>query len=808
MNCSERAAYTLEWKRFLELASREARTERGKRLILSLEKNTTWAPDPSTAILLQSETQEANQLLDRDGLWGPLTDLIDPSEITDRLRRGSILELSELICLRQWLYALDSWVQIPRDELRADLFKKALLQLPDPFGALGILERVITPEGELSEKASPRLSSIYSDIRSFKREIGIVLDGILKSLTQKGVLQETYTDLRDGRYVVPVKISSQSEVDGIIHEASASKQTVFIEPKEVTHLNNRLRQRQNELLQEIYIVLQETSKKLQPFANELNLAVDILSHWDVVQARSRLGRQYAGKPIQVSTHRTFRMHQTAHPLLWCSLPPETIVRNEIDFGDPTRTLLLTGPNTGGKTVLLKTLGLAALCARTGFPFPAIDHPEVPFFESIFADLGDPQSIEEHLSSFSGHVLRYKEILENVTDKSLVLIDELNSATDPEEGAALGRAFLETVISRGAIIVTTTHDPHLKALSISDARILSASMQFDDQARTPTYRMLLGVPGRSRALETAERLGISTDVIALAKNYLSREHIELEKVLSKLESDSKEAARAKKEAVTLRDEAAQLKKEWTDRTEASVNEMLNRTRQKLRRILEQAQDEVRASVKKLDEMRSRRDIDLTRSQVTETLSTATELVEEALQEEAPEIAKALSRKKKEKLSEGSSAEGEGILSIQPGITVRIPKWKNTGTVLEISGQRVKVAMGTLQMTLSLNEIEAIQGATRKAPQTYIASVSAAESVPNSLDLRGVRFDEAMAEAERYLDLAARSGSPMVTIIHGLGTGAIREGVRKLLHSLPYVKTFRDGGTGQGGTGATIIEFERN
>lgn len=808
MNCSERAAYTLEWKRFLELASREARTERGKRIILSLERNTAWAPDPSTAILLQSETQEANQLLDRDGLWGPLTDLIDPSEIIDRLRRGSILELSELICVRQWLYALDSWVQIPRDELRADLFKKAIAQLPDPFGPLSILERVLTPDGELSEKASPRLSSIYSDIRSLKREIGIALDGILKSLTQKGVLQESYTDLRDGRYVVPVKISSQSEVEGIIHEASASKQTVFIEPKEVTHLNNRLRQRQNELLQEIYIVLQETSKKLQPFGHELDLAVDILSHWDVVQARSRLGRQYAGKPIDVSTNRCFRMHQTAHPLLWWSLPPDTIVRNEIDFGDPTRTLLLTGPNTGGKTVLLKTLGLAALCARTGFPFPAIEHPEVPFFESIFADLGDPQSIEEHLSSFSGHVLRYKEILENVTDRSLVLIDELNSATDPEEGAALGRAFLETVISRGAIIVTTTHDPHLKALSISDPRILSASMQFDDHARTPTYRMLLGVPGRSRALETAERLGISADVIALAKNYLSQEHIELEKVLSKLESDSKEAARARKEAVTLRDEAAQLKKEWTDRTEASVNEMLNRTRQKLRRILEQAQDEVRASVKKLDEMRSRRDIDLTRSQVNETLSTASELLEEALEEEAPEIAKALSRKKKEKLSEGRAAEGEGILSIQPGMTVRIPKWKNTGTVLEVSGQRVKVAMGTLQMTLSLDEVEPVRGAAPKTPKAHIASVSAAETVPNSLDLRGVRFDEAMAEAERYLDLAARSGSPMVTIIHGLGTGAIREGVRKLLHSLPYVKTFRDGGTGQGGTGATIIEFERD
>lgn len=804
MNCTERAAVTLEWKRFLDLASHEARTLRGKQLILSLESSQAWARDLTASITLQSETQEAAQLLDRDGLWGPLTDLSDPQETLDRLRRGSVLEMNELVDLRQWLYAIDSWVQVPRDELRAELFKKAISQLPDPFGPLGILERILTPEGELSEKASPKLSAIYSEIRTLKREIGIALDHLLKSFSQKGILQESYTDLRDGRYVVPVKISSQSEVEGIIHEASASKQTVFIEPKEVAHLNNRLRQRQNDLLQEIYLILQEASKKLQPFANELDLAVQILSHWDAVQARSRFGRKYAGKPIQVVNDRTFRLQQTAHPLLWWSLSSDAIIRNEIKVGDPTRTLLLTGPNTGGKTVLLKTLGLAALCARTGFPFPAVDHPEIPFFESIFADLGDPQSIEEHLSSFSGHVLRYKEILENVTDRSLVLIDELNSATDPEEGAALGRAFLETVMTRGAMIVTTTHDPHLKAMSISDSRILSASMQFDDSSRTPTYRMLLGVPGRSRALETAERLGISLDVITLARQYLSREHIELEKTLAKLESDSQEATRARKEALILRDEAAQLKKEWTEKTEASIDAMMDRSRQKLRRILEQAQDEVRSSVKKLDEMRNRRELDTTRSKLNETFVTASELLEGALEEEAPELAQTLSRKRKEK-STRSAEDSQSEAQIQPGIQVRIPKWKNTGTVLEVLGSRVKVAMGTLQMTLNRDEIQPISGATPKPPRAHIASVSAAESVAPSLDLRGTRFEEAMAEAERYLDLASRSGSAMVTIIHGFGTGALREGVRKLLHSLPYVKEFRDAGPGQGGTGATLVEF---
>jgi DNA mismatch repair protein MutS2 len=803
MKSSERAAYTLEWKKFLELAQAEAKTERGKAMISSLEDSSRWAPDLNTSITLQHETQETIPLLDRDGLWGPLADLTDPADTIERLRRGSVLEISELVSLRKWLYAVDSWVQVPRDEIRGELFKKALSRLPDPHGPLQPLERILTPEGELSEKASPRLSSIYTEIRSLKREIGVVLDQLLKAYSQQGLLQESYTDVRDGRYVVPVKISSQNEVEGIIHEASASRQTVFIEPKEVASLNNRLRQRQNDLLQEIYTVLMEASKKLQPFADELDFCVEVLSHWDAVQARGRFGRNYSGKPIQVVEEREFFLRQTAHPLLWWAIPQDSIIRNEIEFSDPARTLLLTGPNTGGKTVLLKTLGLAALCARTGFPFPTTEQPKVPFFESVFADLGDPQSIEEHLSSFSGHVLRYKEILENVTDRSLVLVDELNSATDPEEGAALGRAFLETVMSRGAMIVTTTHDPHLKAMSISDSRILSASMQFDESSRTPTYRMVLGVPGRSRALETAERLGIPLEVILLAKQYLSKEHVELEGVLSKLESDSQEAARARKEAVALRDEAAKLKKEWTERTEASVDEMLNRTRQKLRRILEQAQDEVRSSVRKLDEVRNRHEIAQTRTQLNESLQAASELLEDALIEEAPEIAKALEKKKKEKQPEPSSEQ-----PLQPGMTVRIPKWKNTGTVLDISGNKIKVAMGNLQLTLSPAEIQLIPGAAPKTQRAHVSSVSASEHVPSSLDLRGTRFEEAMSEAERYLDLAARSGSPMVTIIHGFGSGALREGVRKLLHQLPYVKEFRDGGQGQGGAGATIVEFEKD
>jgi len=809
---AESTLVALEWKRFLHLAEGEARTETAKDLIREFLDPVSWAPDPATARLLQVETQEITPLLDRDALWGPLFELTNPDLIFESLRRGSVLEISDLVTLRRWLYAIDSWSQIPREEIRGERVRRALHDLPDPLLPLRILERVLTPEGELSERASPKLGALYSEIRSLKKEISYVLDHLLKTFSQKGILQENFSDVRDGRYVIPVKISNQGDVDGIIYEASASRQTVFVEPKEVAPLNNRLRQRQNDLIQEIYAVLEATSKQLEPFTEETAQGAAILAHWDAVQARARFGLHFGGKPITVTEDRSFILHQTAHPLLWWSLAHDKITRNEVDFGDPNRTLLLTGPNTGGKTVLLKTLGLAGICARTGFPFPGTDHPTVPFFDSFFADLGDPQSIEQHLSSFSGHIYRFKEILNRVTQYSLVLIDELNTATDPEEGAALGRAFLETVMSRGAMIISTTHDPNLKALAISDQRILNASMAFDETARTPTYRMITGVPGRSRALETAERLGMPEEVLELARKYISREHKEFEQMLSRLESDVQDAAKARKEAVHIREDAERLKKEWTDRTNLAVNDLLDKARQRLRRVVEQAQDEVRASVRKLDELKSRKDIDQHRGQINAALGVATSRIDSALEEEAPELVEGFVAAKQQ------VAQVLEEVELTVGQAVRIPKWKNTGTILEIKGKKVKVAMGNMQMSLSMDDIEPLSASETKqfasmqkpskAKVTRMIDADRPSAPDPKVDLRGTRFDDAMSKLEHYLDQAYRSGAyAEVTVIHGLGSGALREGSRKLLAELPYIKEYRDGGLGQGGAGATIVEFDR-
>jgi len=802
------ALLSLEWDRFLDLAEEFARTEPGCDRLQDLFEPEFWAQDLDRARELQHETLEMLGLVDRDALWGPTNELADPFSVLEALDKGSVLEVERLAHLRRWLYAIDSWAATPRDSFQGDLFKKAIGRLMDPREPLRVLDRILTPEGQLSERASPKLAQLFAEVRVVRKEITSQMERVLSKYSQKGVLQEAFSDVHDGRYVVPVKISSQADVEGNIYGTSSSRQTVFIEPAEIAPLNNRLRSRENELTNEIYAILESAAKQLRPFADEMGESFEIIAYWDAVQAKARFSRHYGGRTLIVGDGSDFRLKQTAHPLLFWSLPPEKITRNDIEWGDPVRTLLLTGPNTGGKTVLLKTLGLAGICARTGFPFPGADEQIVPYFDHFFVDVGDAQSIEQHLSSFSGHVERFKKILNEVSEDSLVLLDELNSATDPTEGAALGRAFLETVMERGALVVATTHDPQLKALALNDERIMNASMAFDEKSRTPTFTMVLGVPGRSRALETAERLGLPPDVLSLARSYLTDEHNRFENMLARMEKDASEAAQARKDAVHLREEADRLKREWTERTEKNVSEMMERTRQKLRKILEQAQDEVRTQVKRLDELKSRREVDTARGSLNQAFTLSADRIESALKEEAPEIAASLDSIK--------GADATSLTKVYSvGETVRIPKWKNLGQILEIAGQKVKVQMGALQINLSIDDIDKTSEAEARIAQAQKPKsapqhvrVHDRPAAPESrLDLRGSRYEEAMSKLESYLDVAYRSGAlAEVTIVHGLGTGALREGTVSLLKSLPYVKVFRDGGVGLGGAGATIVEFE--
>ena len=800
----------LDWSRFLQNAAQEARTAYGKTKILALIDPLNFSSTPERAQELQTETQEVYTIIDREALWGPLRGLEEVHDPLESLEKGGVLEVESLARIRSWLYCLDAWSHFPK-EFAGKTFKQALLQLFDPHECLRAIDRVLTPTGELSDKASSKLQSCLSQARDLKREISSRMESLTREYAHKGLLQEKYSDVRDGRYVLPVKVSEQTKVEGRVAELSVSKQTVFIEPKEVELLQSQLRRKEAEITEEVFIILTGVSKQLQPWVGHIGSSVELLSYWDAVQARARLAKVYGGKQIHISPHREWILHDTVNPILFWAIEESQIVRNTLELTVPQQMILLSGPNTGGKTVLLKTLGLSAVAARTGFFYPGTGKLQVPFFDTFFVDLGDPQSIEEHVSSFSGHVNKMKKILDGLGPRSLVLIDEMNSATDPEEGAALALAFVQTVLgTEGAILVATTHDPRLKTMGVDDQRVLNASILFDEETLRPTYRVVFGAPGRSRALETAERLGMPKAVLDLAKTYLSQEHRAFESVLQQLQGQLGTVEKARAEANRFREEAEKLKLEWEEKVQKTVAESIEKARQKLKHVLELAQIEVRETLRQIQSTKTHKQLDELRSDLNRAFEQGEKRIEQAVGEAAPELTEAL---------EKTGAPLVDSPKFDKGVWVRVPKWKNVGEIIEWDGKKAKVALGIQQTAgfgkafvvavypvemevLSEREKRTVLGvkSTGGASRVSVKSEDVG-MVPDQLDVRGQRLDEGMAMVTNYIDRAFRAGRVEVTLVHGLGTGALREGIRQLLKKTSYVAVYQDAGS----PGATLVRF---
>ena len=804
----------LDWPKLLSYAAHEARTPYGKTRLHDLNFVENFAATIERAQELQSETQEVFAIVEREALWGPLRDLKEIHDELEILQKGAVLEVHALAKIRAWLYCFDSWNHFPK-ELAGKYFKNALGQIFDPFECVRVLDRVLTPQGELSEKASPKLQSLLGQVRALKQEISARMDSLMKEYAHKGLLQEKFTDVRDGRYVLPVKVSDQSQVEGRVAELSVSKQTVFIEPKEVELLQTQLRRKEAEVSEEVYLILTDTAKQLYPHVDVISASVMLVSYWDGVQARSRLAKKYLGKPIHISPDREWVLQETTNPILFWNMDESQIVRNTLEMSPPQQMILLSGPNTGGKTVLLKTLGLSAVAARTGFFYPALGKLHVPFFDTFFVDLGDPQSIEEHISSFSGHVLKMKRILDGLGPRSLILVDEMNSATDPEEGAALAQAFVETVLgNEGAILIATTHDPRLKAMGVNDARILSASILFNEETLRPSYRVVFGAPGRSRALETAERLGMPASVLTLAKSYLSEGHRSFEGVLQQLQLQLGTVDQARQEANQLKEEAEKLKIEWENKVQLTVADSIEKARSKLKHVLELAQIEVRETLRKIQSTKTHKQLDDLRRELNDSFEAGEKRIDTAVSEAAPELNEALDK--------APVVPAEEV-KFEKGVWVRVPKWKNVGEVIEWDGKKAKVALGAQQASgfgkafivsvypmemevLSEREKRTVLGvqhgtsASVGLKKVTVQTVSPS-SVADQLDIRGQRLDEAMRAVTQYIDQAFLSGKGEVTIVHGLGTGALREGVIKLLKTTNFIAHYQNAGS----SGATLVRF---
>ncbi len=664
------------------------------------------------------------------------------------------------------------------------------------------IERVLDERGEVRDDASPALARIRSELRTVHDRLITRLQRIISSPETASFLQEPIITMREGRYVVPLKADFKGRIRGIVHDRSASGATLFIEPLSVVELGNTWRELQVAEEQEIRRILADLSARVAARGAEILETVDALADLDLAFAKARYADELdAVEPAMMdgdvrSAARSaaecrdrLRLLRARHPLL----DPATVVPIDVILDGETHVLVITGPNTGGKTVTLKTVGLLALMAQAGLHIPADENSALPVFAAVYADIGDEQSIEQSLSTFSAHLTNILSFIHRADEHSLVLLDELGAGTDPAEGSALARALLETFRQRGAVTLVATHYPELKAYAQLTPGVCNACVEFDPETLRPTYRLTIGIPGRSNALAIARRLGLDEEIVRRAEGLLSPQERQTEHLLADLHRLRLEAARARDEAYAARAEVQRLTEELRRRL-ARIDEeraaILEEARRQAQEELERLQEEARAL------RQAWRRINLA-PPVAQDLSCASyppptiAEAEAELDRLAAEVAE-------------SFPVPEPLLPtgpLRPGDTVWVKSLRAVGELRALADDEAEVQVGLLRVRVPARELE------RRAPPERAVEPAgvryAPPTVPLRLDLRGQTVEEALESLDRYLDAAALAGLPWAHIVHGKGTGALRQAVRDFLRRHPLVRSYRSGEEGEGGDGVTVV-----
>lgn len=647
----------------------------------------------------------------------------------------------------------------------------------------------IDDNGVVVDTASDELYRIRRELRGGEARVRERLESILRSSSAQKMLQETIVTMRNDRFVIPVKQEYRGSFGGIVHDQSSSGATLFIEPEAVVQLNNKLRELRIQEEREIERILQRLTALVAEHEEPLELNVDLLGQLDFLFAKARLAREMSASLPRMNDKGYLRIRRGRHPLI----PKEEAVPLNVELGASYNAIIVTGPNTGGKTVSLKTVGLLSLMAMTGLFVPAEDGSELCVFDAVFADIGDEQSIEQNLSTFSSHMTNIIGILKRMTPRSLVLLDEVGAGTDPAEGSALAIAILEHIRSMGCRLVATTHYSELKAYAYDRPGVVNASMEFDVETLRPTYRLLVGVPGRSNAFAIAERLGLSKRVIEEARGLVTEEDQRIESMIVKLEEHRLAAEREREEAERLRRDAETLRRELAEEKRKHLEQ-----REKL---VASAEREASEAVAKARREADAIIADLRRQAMEEGASIKEHKLIEAkrrLDEAAPKA-----RKKA-----AGAPRGRQAIAVKPGDEVRVLSLGQKGNIVEKQDDNVVVQIGILKMKVALDDVEPV--ATPKKPQAQPSGASVRrsrdEQVRTELDLRGSNVEEAMIEVDRFLDDALMSNLNQVYIIHGKGTGVLRTGIQEFLRRHKHVKSFRIGGFNEGGTGVTVAELK--
>jgi len=656
------------------------------------------------------------------------------------------------------------------------------------------IKQKITAEGEVSDRASAELFRLRKQLRSLQGKAREKLENMIRSPELQKYLQDPLITIRNERFVIPVKQEYRAQVPGLIHDQSGSGATLFVEPLAVVELNNETQRCETMEKAEVTRILRELSELAAAHHKELLDVLQRMAQLDFMLAKGKLSSDLdCGEPV-INEQGYLKIVQGRHPLIKGKVVPVTIY-----LGDAFDTLVITGPNTGGKTVTLKTVGLFVLMTQSGLHVPAQDGTELPVYEGIFADIGDEQSIEQSLSTFSSHMTNIINILGKVNSRSLVLLDELGAGTDPTEGAALAMAILQHLIGVGAQTIATTHYSELKSFAYNQERVENASVEFDVETLRPTYRLLIGVPGKSNAFEISHRLGLKKDVVDQARSFLSQEEVRVADLIENLETNQLLSERKRQEAEKMhksaRDQLVQV--EWKEKE-------LNR---KVEDIIQKAQQEALEIV-----IRARRE--------SEDILKEVRTVKKKMRIEAPQDLQVLRDKLRERENQLSEAvfhdTGEAEVNaaeLSPGDLVLIKRIKQKAQVLERpnANGEVLVQSGIMKLTVQLKDLRKIkeEKSEEKRQKSGIGVIvsSKAREVKNELHLRGMTVDEAVLETEKYLDDAYLAGLPQAYLIHGKGTGALRSAITDLVKSHRFVASFRIGGYHEGGHGVTVVEFKK-
>lgn len=743
------------------------------------------------------ETSDGVSFVARKGS-PPLGGIHDIRGSLKRVEIGGVLNPGELIKVADTLRACRNLKKYASDDVSmdADNIVNELIGLLTANKRLeDKISLCIVSEEEIADGASAALGNIRRQIRNLQGSIKDKLNDIVRSSKLQKYMQESIVTMRGDRYVIPVKQEYRTEIQGLVHDSSASGATIFIEPMAVVEANNEIKQLKIKELLEIERILSELSADVGEIIEELKANVSLLARLDFIFSKAKLSLDFNCVCPKLNSEGHIVIKKGRHPLL----DQKMVVPIDFWIGDEFKTLVITGPNTGGKTVTLKTVGLFTLMTQAGLHVPANEGTQISVFDKVFADIGDEQSIEQSLSTFSSHMKNIVRILDDADDRSLVLFDELGAGTDPTEGAALAMSILERLHQAGARTVATTHYSELKVYAISTKGVENACCEFDVDTLRPTYKLLIGVPGKSNAFAISKRLGLTDDVLDRAKEFLSQEDIRFEDILMSIEQNRNVAEQERIKAEKYRLEIEGLKDELIDqkrRLDAQKDKMLREAREEARRLLLNARaeaDEILTDMRKLEKEQEMAERNRAAEELRIKLKNRLNTVEESLVE--------------------SVLPKQGYVkppkNLKPGDSVLIVNLNQKGTVIDPPGKdgEAIIQAGIMKINVHVSNLRLVNEQKAEIQRTGAGriGVSKTSSISTEIDLRGLNLDEAIDSVDKYLDDASIAGLHEVMIIHGKGTGILRNGIHQFLKSNPHVKSFRLGKYGEGESGVTVAEL---